>query len=341
MKAASVSVIGAGGWGTALALLMARRTGGEAARIPLWGHDAAHLEEVRVARTNEKYLPGIGLPETIRPTSNMDDCVGADILLVAVPSKYLASVARTIALSCAMAGDRKPILVSCTKGIEKERGLLMSEVIGEQFPGATLAVLSGPNLAGEVAKGIPAACVIGCGEPGALPLVQGLFEGTSFRAYTSCDLRGIQLGGALKNVFAIGAGVSDGLGLGENAKAALVTRSLAEMTRLGVAMGGGRETFSGLGGIGDLMVTCFSSSSRNHQVGIRLGKGETLGEITASMAMVAEGVPTTASAHACARRLGVGTPVIDEVHAVLQGEKTPAQAIKTLMSRQLRSEEEI
>ena len=183
--------------------------------------------------------------------------------------------------------------------------------------------------------------MIGCGEPGALPLVQGLFEGTSFRAYTSCDLRGIQLGGALKNVFAIGAGVSDGLGLGENAKAALVTRSLAEMTRLGVAMGGGRETFSGLGGIGDLMVTCFSSSSRNHQVGIRLGKGETLGEITASMAMVAEGVPTTASDHACARRLGVGTPVIDEVHAVLQGEKTPAQAIKTLMSRQLRSEEEI
>ncbi|MEI7962616.1 MAG: NAD(P)H-dependent glycerol-3-phosphate dehydrogenase, partial [Verrucomicrobiota bacterium] len=219
--------------------------------------------------------------------------------------------------------------------------LLMSEVIAGQFPSATLAVLSGPNLAGEIAGGIPAAGVIGCADAAALGSVQGLFEGTTYRAYTSNDLRGIQLGGALKNIFAIGAGVSDGLGLGENARAGLVTRSLAEMTRLGVAMGGGRETFSGLSGIGDLMVTCFSTRSRNHQVGVRLGAGETLAAITASMTTVAEGIPTTASAFACARRLGVETPIIDEVYAVLQGEKTPAQAMKSLMTRQLRGEEEV
>ena len=216
----------------------------------------------------------------------------------------------------------------------------MSEVIAETFPGAVPAVLSGPNLAGEVARGIPAAGVIGCPDETALRSIQSLFEGTSFRAYTSSDVRGIQLGGALKTVFALGSGVSDGMGLGENAKAALVTRSLAEMTRLGTAMGGRSGTFGGLSGIGDLMVTCFSARSRNHQVGFRLGRGESLREIISSMAMVAEGVPTAASAFASARRLGVETPIIDEVHALLQGEKTAKEAMRALMSRQLRSEEE-
>jgi len=181
--------------------------------------------------------------------------------------------------------------------------------------------------------------VIGCDDPAALSKVQSLFEGTTFRAYTSSDLRGIQLGGALKNVFAIAAGVSDGLGLGENAKAALVTRSLAEMTRLGIAMGGKRETFSGLSGIGDLMVTCFSDRSRNHHVGLRLGRGESLDSITASMNSVAEGVPTAASARAAAARLGVETPLIDAVHAVLEGQASPANVMQTLMSRQLKAEE--
>ena len=335
MSAPSVGIIGAGGWGTALALLMARR----GISVPIWGHDPAHVEVMCSQRTNEKYLPGITLPETIRPTARLSECTGAEILFVAVPSKHLAAVTALVAKATATSGKKKPILVSCTKGIERERGLLMSEVIAEHFPEATLAVLSGPNLAGEIAKGIPAAGVIGSGDESALGSIQSLFEGTTFRAYTSGDLRGIQLGGALKNVFAIAAGISDGLGLGENAKAALVTRSLAEMTRLGTAMGGRRETFGGLSGIGDLMVTCFSERSRNHQVGFRLGKGESLSAITASMAMVAEGVPTASSAHASARRLGVETPVIDEVHALLQGTKSVAEGMKALMSRQLKAEE--
>ena len=332
MNTPSVGVIGSGGWGTALALLMARR----GLTVPIWGHDPVHVEALRTSRRNEKYLPGIELPETIRPTTDLGECAQTDILLVAVPSKYLAGVTRQLAEA---SGVHRPVLVSCTKGIERERGLLMSEVMAENFPAATLAVLSGPNLAGEIAKGVPAAGVIGCDDPTALSTVQSLFEGTTFRAYTSSDLRGIQLGGALKNVFAIAAGVSDGLGLGENAKAALVTRSLAEMTRLGTAMGGRRETFSGLSGIGDLMVTCFSERSRNHQVGLRLGRGESLESITASMSMVAEGVPTAASAHAAAGRLGVEAPLIDAVHTVLQGQASPASLMQALMSRQLKAEE--
>lgn len=334
MSTPSVGIIGAGGWGTALALLMARR----GISVPIWGHDPAHVEVMRSERSNEKYLPGITLPETICPTAHLAECTGAEILFVAVPSKHLATVTSLVAKASHASGARKPILVSCTKGIEQERGLLMSEVIAGHFPEATLAVLSGPNLAGEIAKGIPAAGVAGSTDESALGSIQSLFEGTSFRVYTSGDLRGIQLGGALKNVFAIAAGISDGLGLGENAKAALVTRSLAEMTRLGAAMGGQRETFGGLSGIGDLMVTCFSERSRNHQVGFRLGKGETLSAITTTMAMVAEGVPTASSAHAAARRLGVETPIIDEVYALLQGAKSPAEAMKALMNRQLKSE---
>jgi glycerol-3-phosphate dehydrogenase (NAD(P)+) len=315
--------------------LVAARGKDSGTTVPIWGHDPTHVEVMRTQRTNEKYLPGINLPEAIVPTDKLLECTGSEILLIAVPSKHLASVTSLIAQA---GGNRNPILVSCTKGIEQEHGLLMSEVIAEHFPQATLAVLSGPNLAGEIAKGIPAAGVIGSDDESALQLIQSLFEGTSFRAYTSNDLRGIQLGGALKNVFAIAAGISDGLGLGENAKAALVTRSLAEMTRLGTAMGGRHKTFGGLSGIGDLMVTCFSDRSRNHQVGFRLGKGESLASITSSMAMVAEGVPTASSAHASARRLGVETPIIDEVHALLQGEKSAAEGMKALMSRQLKSE---
>ncbi len=333
----TVSVIGAGSWGTALALLMARSAGNADSKIHLWGHDPSAVTTMQQRRSNDKYLPGITLPAAIHPTPFLSECAGARVIFLAIPSKYLASVSGKLA---AIGIGRESILVSCTKGIEQERGLLMSEVIAEQLPNAILAVLSGPNLAGEIARGIPAACVIGSKTPAALPCVQALFEGTSLRPYTSHDERGIQLGGALKNIFAIAAGVSDGLGLGENALAGLVTRSLAEMTRLGMAMGGKSETFHGLGGVGDLMVTCFSQQSRNHQVGFRLGRGESLASIRSSMAMVAEGIPTTASAAACARRLGVETPIIDEVHSLLREEKNPAEAMKSLMGRQLRMEEE-
>jgi len=338
MSMPQVSVIGTGGWGTALALLMSRNTLKRNADIPVWGHNPTHVDLMRSKRANEKYLPGVALPTPIHPTSVLTDCTQAGVIFVAVPSKHLAIVAEDLA----RAGiEKNAVLVSCTKGIERERGLLMSEILAEKLPGVTIAVLSGPNLAGEIARSIPAAGVIGCTNPEVLSRVQGLFEGTNYRAYTSSDVRGIQLGGAIKNIFAIAAGVADGLGLGENARAGLVTRSLAEMTRLGTAMGGHRDTFRGLSGIGDLMVTCFSSRSRNHQVGFRLGRGESLEVIRNSMTMVAEGVPTAAAAHACARRLGVETPIINEVYSLLRGEKDPAQAMNSLMARQLRPEEEV
>lgn len=333
MNRSSVGVIGGGGWGTALALLMA----GRGLDVPLWVHDAGRAEAMASTRTNASYLPGILLPEAIHPTSDLSACLESDILFLAVPSGHLAPVTQRMADGL---NGRTPVIVSCTKGIERTNGLLMDEMISQALPGCPVAVLSGPNLAGEIAAGAPAAGVIGCGDEAVLSSVRGLFEGTTFRAYSSHDVRGIQLGGALKNVFAIAAGISDGLGLGENARAGLVTRSLAEMTRLGVAMGGHRETFRGLSGIGDLMVTCFSPRSRNHQVGFRLGKGETLETIRASMTMVAEGIPTALSARDAAARLGVETPVIDEVHALLEGSKTPAEAMRSLMSRGLKSEEE-
>jgi len=333
MIAPEVGVIGAGGWGTALAILMAQ--GGR--EVPLWGHDPEHIGLMESTRVNEKYLPGVKLPPGILGTMNLADVVRAEVLFIAVPSKYLSEVCSRIAEATA---DRCPILVSCTKGVEQERGLLMSEVIAERIPSATMAVLSGPNLAVEIAHGIPAAGVIGCEDQQASEAVQRLFAGTTFRAYTSHDVRGIQLGGALKNIFAIAAGVSDGLGLGENARAALVTRALVEMTRLGIAMGGKHATFGGLSGIGDLMVTCFSPRSRNHQVGFKLGRGESLSSIISSMgSMVAEGIPTASSAQQAARRLSVETPIIDEVTAVLGGQKTPAEAMKALMGRDLRAEE--
>ena len=338
MSAHSVSVIGAGGWGTALALLMTRRTKAGAGEVPLWGHDPVHVEAMRQSRINEKYLPGIELPEAIGPTAVLRECASASVIFVAVPSNYLAFVAGELARVGIGKGN---VIVSCTKGIEQERGLLMSQLLAEKLPCATIAVLSGPNLAGEIARGIPAAGVIGSSCVEAVGRVQQLFEGTNFRSYTSRDERGVQLGGALKNIFALAAGISDGLELGENARAGLVTRALAEMTRLGIAMGGDRETFRGLSGVGDLMLTCFSPKSRNHQVGFRLGRGEKLAAIRDSMSMVAEGIPTTASAYACARRLGVETPIIDEIHALLLEQKTPLEGMKSLMTRQLRSEEEV
>ncbi len=337
MNRLPVSIVGAGGWGTALALVMARRAHAGGYEIPLWGHDPVHVEVMKHTRTNEKYLMGLELPDTLQPTTSLTQCAEAAVIFVAVPSKHLASVAEELA---AVGIGKESILVSCTKGIEQERGLLMSELLAEKLPDATTAVLSGPNLANEIARGFFAAGVIGSKNQEVLARVEVLFEGTNFRSYTSSDERGIQLGGALKNIFAIAAGISDGLGLGENARAGIVTRSLAEMTRLGVAMGGARATFHGLSGIGDLMVTCFSSQSRNHQLGFRLGRAERLDAIRASMTMVAEGIPTTASAAACARRLGVETPIIDQIQAILCEEKTPAQAIKDLMSRQLKGEEE-
>ena len=257
------------------------------------------------------------------------------MIIFVTPSKATREVALRLAAHSPKEGT---VVLSCTKGIEHDSGKLMDSVLADSLPGCRIAVLSGPNHAEEVAQRVPAAGVIGSKHADLLEPLQQIFSLPSFRAYTSDDVTGIQLGGALKNVFAIAAGVSDGFNMGDNAKAALVTRSLAEMMRLGVALGGRRETFFGLSGVGDLMVTCFSRFSRNRKVGERLGRGESPAEIQASMKMVAEGVPTTLGAWQCAERNGIEAPITRQIHSVLYANKPPHEAMWELLGRPPKAE---
>ncbi len=326
-----IAVVGAGSWGTALAVWLAARGHG----VTLWGHDGQHIEDLRRDGGNEAYLPGVPLPPSVRPTADLTDLRGADLALLVTPSRALREVASRLA-SVDLHEDA--VLLSCTKGIEHGSGLRMSEIISECLPHRPVAVLSGPSHAEEVARGGPTAIVLGCAAEQTAKALQRLFNADALRVYTSDDVAGIELGGALKNIFAIAAGMSDGLGFGDNAKAALVTRSLAELIRLGVHLGGRRETFQGLSGIGDLMVTCFSRLSRNRMVGERLGRGETLRAVTASMRMVAEGVPTTLGAFEQSKRVGVETPIIDQIYAILYADRAPLDALQELFTRDPRSE---
>ena len=327
-----IVVFGAGSWGTALAVWLAAR-GDE---VTLWGHDPAHIHSLRDTRTNAKYLPGITLPPSVVLVDDLAAASGADLAVFVTPSRVLREVAGQVQDQARLAPDAT--LLTCTKGIEYGTGARMSEILAECLPGRAVAVLSGPSHAEEVARHSPAAIVIGCGQPETAVRLQSVFNASTLRAYTSDDVAGIELGGALKNIFAIAAGVGDGLGFGDNAKAALVTRCLAELVRLGVQLGGRRETFQGLSGIGDLMVTCFSRHSRNRKVGERLGQGETLEAITASMSMVAEGVPTTRSAYARARESGIETPVLDQVYAILHEKRSPSEALRGLFLREPKPE---
>jgi len=325
-----ISVIGAGGWGTALAVLLAERR----EKVCLWAHSPETAEEIRTQRTNTHYLPGVTIPVGVQPTNDLAEAA-ADLAVMVVPSRYFRQVASGLGEAGLPEGA---VVVSCTKGIEHSTGHVMTQVLEECLPGRRHAVLSGPNLAAEIARGIPAAGVVGSRHADILPALQETFSLAAFRAYTSDDVAGIQLGGALKNVFAIAAGASDGLRMGDNAKAALVTRALAEMMRLGVALGGRRETFAGLSGIGDLMVTCFSKHSRNRGFGERLGRGEASDAIQASMKMVAEGVPTAISALECAKRLGIEAPITAQVHAVVHEGRSAREALGALLDRPLKPE---
>lgn len=326
-----ISVIGAGGWGTALAVLLAETR----ASIRLWSHNPAVARELLDQRMNSEYLPGVRVPPNVYATTELAEAADADLAVIVTPSKATREVAGKL-----VAAGLRPdtVLVSCTKGIEHDTGLLMTQVIASCAPENPVAVLSGPNHAEEIAQRVPAAGVIGSARAEILGPLQDVFSRSNYRAYTSDDVAGIQLGGALKNIFAIGAGVSDGFNMGDNAKAGLVTRALAEMMRLGVAMGGRRETFYGLSGVGDLMVTCFSRHSRNRRVGERLGRGETPGQIQASMKMVAEGIPTSLSAWQCAKKLGIDVPITNEIHAVLYENKAPHDAMWELLGRPPRPE---
>jgi glycerol-3-phosphate dehydrogenase (NAD(P)+) len=330
MEIKSTAILGAGGWGTALAGMWAR----DGRPVVLWGHDAARIEKLGSTRENVDYLPGFKLSKNVQVTNDLRHCENCSLVVFVVPStafREIAERSREV-----VGGDA--VLLSCTKGIEHGTGMRMSQILSENFPDHRVAVLSGPNLAVEVARNLPTATVLGCADTECAVHLQGFLGSPRFRIYTSDELIGIELGGALKNVFALSAGVSDGLGLGDNAKAALVTRCLAELLRLGTAMGGNPRTFYGLSGVGDLIATCFSQHSRNRRVGERLGCGESLGQITSAMQMVAEGIPTTKSAFECGRRFNVETPIIDQVHAILYDNKSPAQALTDLLHREQKPE---
>ena len=325
----TVTIVGAGAWGTALGLILQR--GGHS--VTFWGHDAAHLDEMKRSRRNERYLPGIELPGTWAYESDIRHAVlGSECLVVAVPSKAIRVVAGEL-------GDYSGIVVSVTKGIELDTGLTMCGVLRKTAPRTRIAALSGPSLAEEVARGVPTAIVAASEKPELAHVVQQTFHGKTLRVYTSTDIVGVEMGGALKNVVAIAAGVSDGFGFGDNSKASLLTRGIVEIRRLGVACGAHPETFSGLSGLGDLTVTCFSKLSRNRGLGERLGRGEKLKDIVSSSVTVAEGYPTARSAFQLARKLNVGTPIIDEVHAVLYEGKSVAQGLHDLMSRESKAED--
>jgi glycerol-3-phosphate dehydrogenase (NAD(P)+) len=327
----NTAIIGAGGWGTALAGLWAK----DGRQIVLWGHNADRIARMQKTRENSDYLPGLELLDSVHITTELSDCADADLIVLATPSTALRNVAVHLAR---VVGRTHAVLLSCTKGIEHGSGMRMTEILQETFPENKIAVLSGPNLATEVAKDLPTATVVACDDSDCAASLQARLGSPRFRIYTSLDVVSIELGGALKNVFAIAAGISDGLGLGDNAKAALVTRSLAELVRFGVAMGGTANAFYGLSGAGDLMLTCYSDRSRNHSVGKRLGSGESLPEITASMRMVAEGIPTAQSAWECTQRLNIATPIIDQVYSILYTQKKPGVALQELLNREPKPE---
>jgi glycerol-3-phosphate dehydrogenase (NAD(P)+) len=293
------------------------------------------MERLRTKRENSDYLPGVELPGSVRLTSDLKDCALADLIVFVTPSTALRTIATRLR---AVMADDCAVLLSCTKGIEYGTGMRMSQILGEIFPSNPIAVLSGPNLAAEVSREVPTASVLACSETGIAAELQSYLGSARFRIYTGDELTGIELGGALKNVFAIAAGASDGLGLGDNSKAALVTRSLAEMIRLGTVMGGNLNTFYGLSGAGDLILTCYSKQSRNRRVGEQLGHGQSLQQITSSMQMVAEGIPTAESAYECARKLQIETPIIDQVYALLYEERSAVRAMEELLEREQKPE---
>jgi glycerol-3-phosphate dehydrogenase (NAD(P)+) len=326
------AVLGAGSWGTALAIHL----GGVGHAVTLWGRDRTLLDEMARRRANPTYLPDITFPEPVRPTSDLATALaGARHVIVAVPSHGLRDVLRAAARHI----PADAVLVSATKGIETDTLQRMSEVIAHETGGRHgVVVLSGPSFAAEVARRLPTALVAASTNHDAVRSVQEEFRGPSFRLYDSDDVAGVEIGAALKNIIAIAAGVVESLNLGHNAMSALITRGLAEISRLACAMGGRRETLAGLSGLGDLVLTCTGSLSRNRHVGLELGRGRNLGEILAGMRMVAEGVRTTTAALALGKRFGVELPIAAQMGEVLAGTKTPKAAVGDLMVRKQRGE---
>jgi glycerol-3-phosphate dehydrogenase (NAD(P)+) len=326
----TIAVLGAGSWGTALAVHCAR-VGHD---VRLWGRDAALIDEIAATRQNARYLPSIAI-DGVQPTAALERALAdAPVVIAAVPSHGMRGVLRAAAPF--IGGDA--VVVSATKGLETETLARMSQVMGEEMPGRSIAVLSGPSFALEVARGLPTAVVIASSDPAAAARVQEKLKGPMLRLYASDDVTGVEFGGALKNVIAIAAGVVEGLGIGHNAMAALITRGLVEMSRLACAEGSRRETLAGLSGLGDLVLTCTGDLSRNRRVGIELGRGRSLPEILSQTRMVAEGVRTTGAALALGARHGVELPLAAQMSAVLEGRASARDAVEALMLRPQRPE---
>jgi glycerol-3-phosphate dehydrogenase (NAD(P)+) len=330
----SVCILGAGSWGTTLAVLLAR-----AGRdVRLWGRSSQTLDEIRILGENRTYLPGVTLPERISAMGELEAAVdGIGAIIYAVPSQGLREIARRVGASSAA----PELHLSVAKGIELRTLMRMTEVLADELregAGGRIAALCGPTLAREVAIGMPSAAVAAAAEEAPARLAQDLLMTDTFRVYTNSDVAGVELASALKNVVAIAAGISDGLGYGDNTRGALITRGLAEMVRMATVLGGRRETFAGLAGLGDLVTTCSSGHSRNHQVGVEIARGRALAEILEEMVMVAEGVETTRAVRELAVRHRVDMPIATEVHEVLFESKDPREAIRDLMLRRPRAE---
>ena len=331
-----IAIIGGGSWGTALAIALTQSS--RPHRLTVWAHSVEVVEMLSARRTNEIYLSGFELPADVEVTGGLEKALTrADIVLGVMPSAH----ARGIYRSMRRFADTNSVFVSATKGLEPDTHARMSEIIAEELaldPSSRIAVLSGPSFALEVAAGDPTAVVLASSDAKLASEVQEEFSGPRFRLYTNDDVIGTEIAGAVKNVIAIAAGICTGLELGTNAVAALVTRGLAEMTRLAVALGGRRETLSGLAGVGDLILTATGELSRNRSVGIELGKGRDLAEILGATRRVAEGVGSAAATLELARRTGMEMPITEQVHAVLTAGRVTRDAIRELMERRLKQE---
>jgi glycerol-3-phosphate dehydrogenase (NAD(P)+) len=331
----SVAVVGAGSWGTAFAAMLA----GRHESVTLWAHETEVFADLRDRRENRAFLPGIALPEGVRPTSDLAEAVsGKTAVIFAVPSHHLRGVAARAAAHLFPGA----CLVSLAKGVENGTLKRMTEVLAEVSPSLAprIAALSGPTFAREVAEGKPTGATVAARDLSVARRLQHALSGSRFRLYADDDVTGIEIGGALKNVMAIAAGMADGLGFGHNARALLISRGLAEISRLGVRLGANSHTFAGLAGMGDLVLTCTGDLSRNRTVGVRVGRGERIGDVLSGMTMVAEGVRTAVSAVELSRRTGVPMPITEQVHAILHEGKDVREAVSELFSRTLKREKE-
>lgn len=330
----NVAIIGAGSWGTALSILLAK----SGHSVKMWSVFKEEIDMINNSREHIDKLAGVLIPDNVIGTTDIEESIsGADVVVMVVPSQTIRANAKDMSKYI----KNGMLVVSCAKGIEEGTGLRLSEVIKQEIPQCEVVALSGPSHAEEVARDIPTTVVAASENIKAAEYIQDIFMSPKFRVYTNSDITGVELGGSLKNSIALCAGISDGLGFGDNTKAALMTRGIAEITRLGVSMGARRETFAGLAGIGDLIVTCTSMHSRNRRAGILIGQGKSLNEAVSEVKMVVEGVTTTKAAFELAQKKGVTMPITTEAYNVLFNGKNAKQAVVDLMMRDKKNEAEV